>query len=214
MPRLGVLLLLSAACTAPEDRAVQALTDALVANRAGFAAIDGLAVGAATGGAGRLTDGLGGGAPGRPNAAIAGAPATTPGVVAPTAPRRGGPAWPTQGPVAATPATAPGTPRRRDGPAPLATTQLLGAGPDMVRRWLGEPSLRRAEGTAEVWLYLAPGCALDLVLYRDRGGLAVTHAAARARDAANRAVTEAACLAAIAGDTTPAAAGLDTGRGG
>lgn len=107
--------------------------------------------------------------------------------------------------IAATPS------RRRLGPAPQTTAQLLGAAPDALRRWLGEPSLRREEGGAEVWLYVAPDCALDLVLYRDRGGLAVAHAAARAQGTAT--ATEAACLDAIAGAPPPTAAGLETGGG-
>ena len=66
-----------------------------------------------------------------------------------------------------------------------------------MRRWLGEPALRRPEGGAEVWLYAGPGCALDLILYPAGHGLSVAHAAARAQGAEQR--TEAACLAEIAG---------------
>lgn len=78
------------------------------------------------------------------------------------------------------------------GSRPAAVAQLLGARPDAVRRWLGEPSLRRIEGTAEVWLYAGAACALDLVLYPDRDGLGVAHAAARANGTEPR--TEASCL--------------------
>jgi hypothetical protein len=76
---------------------------------------------------------------------------------------------------------------------PAAAAELLGARPDAVRRWLGEPALRRIEGAAEVWLYAGPACALDLVLYPERGGLRVAHAVARASGTEQRA--EAACLA-------------------
>ena len=79
---------------------------------------------------------------------------------------------------------------------PTAAAQLLGTGPETLRRWLGEPALRRREGTAEVWLYLGDGCALDLVLYPARDSLRVALAEARASSAGSR--TEAACLHAIA----------------
>lgn len=78
------------------------------------------------------------------------------------------------------------------GARPVAASELLGAGPDALRRWFGEPDLRRAEGDAEVLLFLGPGCALDVVLYPDAGAARVAHAAARAEGAA--AVTEAECL--------------------
>ena len=80
---------------------------------------------------------------------------------------------------------------------PSSAADLLGAGPETLRRWLGEPALRRPEGGAEVWLYAGPGCALDLILYPAGHGLAVAHAAARAQGAEQR--TEATCLAEIAG---------------
>ncbi|BDG70402.1 hypothetical protein Rmf_03310 [Roseomonas fluvialis] len=62
---------------------------------------------------------------------------------------------------------------------------------------LGDPALRRAEGEAEIWLYEAPPCRLDLVLYPQGGALVVAHAAARAHGTA-QGVTEATCLSAIA----------------
>jgi hypothetical protein len=79
---------------------------------------------------------------------------------------------------------------------PSSAADLLGAGPETLRRWLGEPALRRPEGGAEVWLYAGPGCALDLILYPAGHGLSVAHAAARAQGAEQR--TEATCLAEIA----------------
>lgn len=88
------------------------------------------------------------------------------------------------------------------GARPLAAAELLGAGPDALLRWFGEPDLRRAEGDAEVMLFLGPGCALDVVLYATAGGAKrVAHAGARADGPA--AVTEAGCLR-----------GIGDGRGG
>ena len=82
------------------------------------------------------------------------------------------------------------------GSRPFAASGLLGAGPDALRRWFGDPDLRRPEGDAEVQLYLGPGCALDVVLYAEGGGgMRVSHAVARAEGAA--AVTEAECLRGI-----------------
>jgi hypothetical protein len=116
------------------------------------------------------------------------------------------PPWPSGGvPAAWTAGAGAATPVAFAAPAPagsrpLAVSGLLGAGPDALLRWFGEPDLRRPEGGgAEVMLFLGPGCALDVVLYADtaaRGGMrGVAHAAARAEGAA--AVTEADCLRGI-----------------
>ncbi len=78
------------------------------------------------------------------------------------------------------------------GTRPASAAQLMGAVPEMLRRWLGEPTRRRAEGGAEIWLYAGQDCALDLVLYREAGALRVAHAAARANGAAPQ--TEGGCL--------------------
>ena len=102
------------------------------------------------------------------------------------------------------------------GARPLAASDLLGAGPDALRRWFGDSDLRRPEGDAEVRLYLGPGCALDVVLYAEAagGGMRVAHAAARAEGAA--AVTEADCLRGLGGGGggagRAAAAGHSGGR--
>jgi hypothetical protein len=79
---------------------------------------------------------------------------------------------------------------------PALAQNLLGLGPETLRRWLGEPSLRRTEGAAEVWLYAGPACALDLVLYSEAGRLRVAHASARANGTEPR--TEAHCLQELA----------------
>lgn len=101
-------------------------------------------------------------------------------------------------PLQSTAARPPVGPRLRGAGAPSAAAALVGASAAEARRMLGEPSLRRPEGEAEIWLYEAAECRLDLVLYPERGAPVVAHAAARAHGAA--AVTEAACLAAIAAD--------------
>lgn len=82
------------------------------------------------------------------------------------------------------------------GTRPTAARDLLGAAPEALRRLLGEPTLRRAEGPAEVWLYAGGACALDVILYRGRDGLRVAHAAARANGTQPR--TEAVCLSELA----------------
>lgn len=101
----------------------------------------------------------------------------------------------------------------RTGSRPASAAELLGAGPDTLRQWLGEPVLRRPEGSAEVWLYAGAGCALDLILYPAGPGLTVAHAAARAQGAEPR--TEAACLGGIAaaqdGRPIPTASPAGTG---
>lgn len=83
--------------------------------------------------------------------------------------------------------------------APAAVAALMQQTAEAVRAALGEPSLRRAEGAdAEIWLYEAPDCRLDLVLYRDPGQpWRVAHA--QARSAGMAAQTEGDCLRAIAG---------------
>jgi hypothetical protein len=99
-------------------------------------------------------------------------------------------------PAPARPAAAEAA-RLSAGAKPIAASGLLGAGPDALRRWFGEPDLRRPEGDAEVLLFLGSGCALDVVLYADGvGAKRVDHAAARADGPA--AVTEAECLRGIA----------------
>jgi hypothetical protein len=87
------------------------------------------------------------------------------------------------------------------GAHPAAATQLLGLEPEMLRRWLGEPSLRRPEGSAEIWLYAGAACALDLILYPEDGRLRVAEASARAKGAELR--TEAHCLRELAAGPAP-----------
>ena len=83
---------------------------------------------------------------------------------------------------------------------PMAAAALAGTRADQVRRVLGEPALRRPEGGAEIWLYEAPNCRLDVILYPEAGALVVAHASARAHGAA-AGMTEADCLSAISATT-------------
>lgn len=89
---------------------------------------------------------------------------------------------------------APATPRAAPAPRGGATraSQYIGATPEALLAALGEPSLRREEGGAAVWLYAAGGCQLDVVFYAGAQGLRVAHVQARAGGLNQR--TEAACL--------------------
>lgn len=75
---------------------------------------------------------------------------------------------------------------------PHHAASLLGATPEAVRAALGEPTLRRSEGPAQVWLYSGGGCQLDIVLYAGASGPRVAHVQARAGGLAQR--SEASCL--------------------
>lgn len=112
-------------------------------------------------------------------------------------------AAPTAGPAPAQPAWAPGAARPRGSAPPTAAAALVGASAEQMRRMLGEPAIRRTEGAAEVWLYEAAGCRLDVILYAEGQRLVVGHAAARALGGAEG-VTEAACLSAVAAAPAPA----------
>jgi hypothetical protein len=91
---------------------------------------------------------------------------------------------------------------RRAGASPPATAATLqGRTPEQVLSALGEPALRRREGDAEIWLYQAADCRLDLVFYPEAAQLILAHAAARALGA--RRLTEATCLLAIAAAPHP-----------
>ncbi|MBJ7251160.1 MAG: hypothetical protein JHC89_07175 [Acetobacteraceae bacterium] len=92
-------------------------------------------------------------------------------------------------------------PRRLGASPPAAAAALQGREPDAVISALGEPALRRREGNAEVWLYQAPDCRLDLVFYPEDARLVLAHAAARAFGA--RRLTESACMATIARAPNP-----------
>ncbi|MFN9091783.1 MAG: hypothetical protein ACK5V0_09860 [Alphaproteobacteria bacterium] len=93
------------------------------------------------------------------------------------------------------------SPRHQGVSPPTAAAALHGRDPAAVISALGEPALRRREGDAEVWLYQAPDCRLDLVFYPEASRLVLAHAAARAFGA--RRLTESACMAAIARAPNP-----------
>ena len=95
---------------------------------------------------------------------------------------------------------APGTPNvvRPSRPPPVHAADLLTSAPATGVEMLGAPSLRRSEGSAEVWLYTAAdGCRLDLVLFREADGLKVAHAVAHPVASGS----ETACLSRIAAGT-------------
>ncbi|MBX6747460.1 MAG: hypothetical protein IRY87_35975 [Acetobacteraceae bacterium] len=98
-------------------------------------------------------------------------------------------------------AAAPASPPPSQTLPGTAAALFLGTAPETVQRRLGEPSLRRVEGSAEIWLYAGDACALDLVLYPGPGGLRVGHAAARA--SGTESVTEADCLQDLAAGARP-----------
>lgn len=48
---------------------------------------------------------------------------------------------------------------------------LIGSTPGVLNAEFGRPALLRVDGTAQVWLYHAAGCGLDLFLYPDAAGV-------------------------------------------
>ena len=106
-------------------------------------------------------------------------------------------------PAASQTVWAHGAARPRGNAPPAAAAALVGVTADQVRRMLGEPAIRRPEGAAEVWLYEASTCRLDVILYADGPTLVVGHAAARALGGSAEGVTESACLTAIAAAPAP-----------
>lgn len=55
--------------------------------------------------------------------------------------------------------------------APIDAAGLLGATPEILNAEFGQPSLRRVDGSAQVWLYHSASCGLNLVLYPDSSGI-------------------------------------------
>lgn len=83
--------------------------------------------------------------------------------------------------------------------------ELMGQGPEALRRRMGEPSLLRKEGDAQVWQYAGTGCVVFLYLYDSPAGTPqVTFLDARAKS--NGAVAVAPCLDDVV--RTRAAAGI------
>ncbi|WP_052401940.1 hypothetical protein [Muricoccus aerilatus] len=85
-----------------------------------------------------------------------------------------------------------GTPAAARRGAPGSVAALIGQSREGVVSVLGQPTRRRPEGDAEIWLYQGSNCALDVVLYRDSNTPRVAWAAARAAGAQRQ--TEAGCL--------------------
>jgi hypothetical protein len=54
--------------------------------------------------------------------------------------------------------------------APADANGLVGSTPDVLNAEFGQPTLRRSEGTAQVWLYHSASCGLDLILTPDNTG--------------------------------------------
>ncbi|MBE9604149.1 hypothetical protein IAI18_04670 [Acetobacteraceae bacterium H6797] len=105
--------------------------------------------------------------------------------------------------IAALETTTPGTQasgqagNAAPGAGPRRAVDIEGADARAVLAWLGQPTLRRSEGDAEIWRYQGTACHLDMVLYRDgQGGLRVGHATTRA--AGIERMTESDCLQSLA----------------
>ena len=94
------------------------------------------------------------------------------------------------------PPSSASAPRRHGANPPAAAAALQGQTPEAVIAAMGEPALRRREGNAEIWLYQALDCRLDLVFYAEASRLVLAHAAARAFG--GRRLTESACMEALA----------------
>jgi hypothetical protein len=74
-----------------------------------------------------------------------------------------------------------------------ASARLIGESPATLKADLGEPSLLRIDGPAEVWLYHSPICRLDVILYRGATGAPVV----RLAHAAPRSVADGTCVASL-----------------
>jgi len=86
-----------------------------------------------------------------------------------------------------------------------APDELMGKDPDGVRERLGNPSLLRKEGDAQVWQYAGSGCVVFLYLYDNAAGAPqVTYLDARGKS--DGAVPVGPCLNDVV--RTRAAAGL------
>lgn len=54
---------------------------------------------------------------------------------------------------------------------PPAPQNLIGSTPQVLDAEFGQPTLRRVDGTAQVWLYHSARCGLNLFLYPDAAGV-------------------------------------------
>ncbi len=71
-------------------------------------------------------------------------------------------------------------------------TNLVGATPQILSTEFGQPAILRVDGTAQVWLYHAAGCGLNLVLYPDSAGTPRVAMAAPTDDGADTSTCSAA----------------------
>ncbi len=56
-------------------------------------------------------------------------------------------------------------------PAAPPAQNLIGATPAILSAEFGQPALLRVDGPAQVWLYHAAACGLNLILYPDSAGI-------------------------------------------
>ena len=68
------------------------------------------------------------------------------------------------------PLTPPSPPSLTFMQAPMDAEGLVGSTPQILNAEFGKPTLLRMDGTAQVWLYHAPDCGLNLILYPDASG--------------------------------------------
>ena len=54
---------------------------------------------------------------------------------------------------------------------PSSAQGLVGSTPQVLNADFGQPSLRRVDGSAQVWLYHSPVCGLNVFLYPDSSGI-------------------------------------------
>lgn len=71
----------------------------------------------------------------------------------------------------------PGNPSaaRSSGPHNLPGPEsLIGKGAEIIEDMMGEPTLIRRDGPAEIWQYIGTGCTANLFLYREEKGATPT----------------------------------------
>ena len=67
-------------------------------------------------------------------------------------------------------------------PSMLTLTQLNGLSASELKAALGDPTLLRSDGPAQLWQYAGSGCVLHLFLYEDNGTFRVTYSEVRIDD--------------------------------
>ncbi len=101
-------------------------------------------------------------------------PSAATGVKTPTSPTPAADPVPRAAP--STPVTSAALPTAPEPPVNDDPQQFLTQSPDTIAAALGDPSLIRRDGPAEVWQYAGRGCVLDLYLYKtESGGFATKH---------------------------------------